>query len=106
LIGQSRAQTKKSRQKLNDSVGLSAQAPFAYQKPSTQRFWFVNIKARRGERKAMLLVCWFVLSGMGVTDAPNDNATYHCSDSTLLNHPYLVSIVSQHAWNSFQAAIS
>ena len=54
----------------------------------------------------MLLVCWCVLSGMGVTDAPNDNATYHCSDSALLNHPYLVSIVSQHAWNSFQAAIS
>jgi hypothetical protein len=54
----------------------------------------------------MLLVCRCVLSGMGVTDAPNDNATYHRSDSALLNHPYLVSIVSQHAWNSFQAAIS
>ena len=40
----------------------------------------------------MLLVCWCVLSGMGVTDAPNDNATYHCSDSALLNHPYLLPV--------------
>ena len=55
---------------------------------------------------AILLVCWCVLSGMGGTDAQDNNATCNCSDSALLNRPYLFSIVSQHTWNSFQAAIS
>ena len=54
----------------------------------------------------ILLVCWCVLSGMGGVDAQDNNATRNCSDGALLDRPYLFSIVSQHTWNSFQAAIS
>src|SRR6476620_12402861 len=45
------------------------------------------------------LLC--VLSGMGGTDAQICHATHHCRGGALLNHPDLVSIVSQHTWNSF-----
>ena len=55
---------------------------------------------------AILLVCWCVLSGMGGTDAQDNNATRNCSDSALLDRPYLFSIVSQHAWNSLQTHVS
>ena len=33
---------------------------------------------------ASLLVCWCVLSGMGGTDAQDNNATRNCSDGALL----------------------
>jgi hypothetical protein len=52
---------------------------------------------------AILLVCWCVLSGMGGTDAQDNNATRNCSDGALLDRPYLFSIVFPAHLESFSS---
>lgn len=65
-----------------------------------------RVKARRGGTNSNSARLLIELSGMGETDARDNNATRSCRDNALLDRPYLVSIVSKHAWDSFQAAIS